>query len=72
MMTYYLVYHLLNKCFILIKNKKAIEINFGTFKFEKLGLSYFDIHFNKNDTISFNENKDLLEIGVLLPFYSRI
>ena len=57
-----------NKCFILIKNKKAIAINFGTFKFEKLGLSYFYINFNKNDTISFNENKDLSEIGVLLPF----
>ena len=57
-----------NKCFILIKNKKAIAINFGAFKFEKLGLSYFDIHFNKNDKISFNENKDFLEIGVLLPF----
>ena len=57
-----------NNCFILIKNKKAIAINFGTFKFEKLGLSYFDIHFNKNDKISFNENKDLLEMGVLLPF----
>ena len=57
-----------NKCFILIKNKKAIAINFGTFKFEKLGLSYFYINFNKNDTISFNENKHLSEIGVLLPF----
>ena len=43
-----------NKCFILIKNKKAIAINFDTFKFEKLGLSYFYINFNKNDRISFN------------------
>ena len=52
----------------MIKNKKAIAIKFGTFKFEKLGLSYFYVDFNNNDTISFNEHKDLSEIRVLLPF----
>ena len=52
----------------MIKNKKAIAIKFGTFEFEKFGLSYFYVDFNNNDTISFNEHKDLSEIGVLLPF----
>jgi len=57
-----------NKCFILTNNNKAIAIKFGTFKFEKFGLSHFYVDFNNNDTISFNEHKDLSDIGVLLPF----
>ena len=61
-----------NKCFILTKNKKAIAIKFGTFKFEKFGLSYFYVDLNNNDKISFNEHKDLSEIGVLLPFSTSL